>query len=47
MRPELATLGNEIVVRIDDEEYSDVSDKLHICHVLFSDAFTWIESQIC
>jgi hypothetical protein len=45
VRPEFATFGNEIVVRINDEKCSDFSDKLQIRHVRFSNAFTWIENQ--
>src|SRR6185369_4070392 len=33
--PELASLGNEIVVRIDDEKCSDLVVKLQISHVFF------------
>jgi len=35
VRPEFASLGNEIVVWIDNEKCGHVSDKLHISHVLF------------
>src|SRR5215470_3228163 len=34
--PYFASLGNEIVVRIDDEERSDLFVKLQICHVFSS-----------
>ena len=38
--PYLASLGNEIVIRIDDEKCSDLFVKLQIFHVLSSYAFT-------
>ena len=34
--PYFASLGNEIVVRIDDEKCSDLFVKLQICHVFSS-----------
>jgi hypothetical protein len=34
--PYFASLGDEIVVRIDDEKCSDLFVKLQICHVLSS-----------
>ena len=42
--PYFASLGNEIVVRIDDEKCSDLFVILQICHVLSSYAFTEIAS---
>jgi hypothetical protein len=38
--PYLASLGNEIVVRMDDEKCSDLFFKIQIFHVLSSYAFT-------
>ena len=34
--PDLASLGNEIVVRIDHQKCGDLFVKLQICHVFFS-----------
>ena len=38
--PYLATLGNEIVIRIDDKKCCNLFVKLQIFHVLSSYAFT-------
>ena len=38
--PYFASLGNEVVVRIDDEKGGDLLLKLQICHILSSSAFT-------
>src|SRR5713101_3772988 len=38
--PYFASLGNEVVVRIDHEKRSDLFVKLQVCHVLSSHAFT-------
>src|SRR5574341_1508537 len=45
--PYFASLGNEIVVRVDDEKCGDLFVTLQICHVLSSYASTQIESQTC
>jgi len=38
--PYFASLGNEVIVRIDDEKCTDLFVNLQICHVLSYDAFT-------
>jgi hypothetical protein len=45
--PYLASLRNEIVVRIDDEKRSDDFVEPEIFHVLSSYAFTQFESHTC
>ena len=45
--PYFASLGNEIVVRVDDEKCGDHIVTLHMCHVLSPYASTQIESQAC
>ena len=41
--PEFASFGNEIVIRIDDEQCRELFVKLQFCHGLSCSAFTYIE----